>query len=117
MSIRSPSCQWPVELDERGPAEDPSIVLTGKAYVGRTPLQVVAVRMNPASGRLPDYKPDVPAAAYADAHVDIALFSLLDELEYVANELDELLGDDQPGTVALAGGVYRFCALPAAIKT
>jgi hypothetical protein len=116
MPILCPNCRWPAELDERGPAEDPAILLTGTAYLGSTPLQIVAIRIDPTSGRVPDYKPDVPAAAYAGSQVDVALSVLLDEFEYVVNELGDVLGEGQPSTVALPSGAYRLCALPASFK-
>ncbi len=116
MPIPSPNCRWPLELDERGPAEDPEILLTGTAYLGAVPVQVVAIRIDPNSGRLPDYKPGVPRGAYTDSRVDIALEVLLDGLDYISSELDDVLGEDQPSTVQLTGGVYRLCTLPASFK-
>lgn len=116
MAIPCPSFRWPLELDECGPAEDPEILLTGTAYLGASPIQVVAIRIDPNSGRLPDYKASVPHDAYTDGHFDEVLEVVLDELEYVASELDDLLGEDRPSTVRLPGGVYRLCTLPASFK-
>jgi hypothetical protein len=48
MSIRSPMFQWPAVLDERGPPDDLSILLTGTArFVGKD-MQVIAVRVDPS---------------------------------------------------------------------
>ena len=115
MPVPCPNCRWPAELDERGPAEDPAILLSGTAYLGATPVQIVAIRIDPAGGRVPDYKPGHPGA-HADNAFDETLGVLLDELEYVAGELDELLGPCELGTVELASGVYRLCAIPASLK-
>lgn len=116
MPIVCPSCRWPAELDERGPTEDPAIFLTGTAYLGATPIQIVAVRIDPTSGRIPDYKPGVPAAAYAESRLDAVLEVLLDEIEYLASELDQLLGQWEPSVVELASGRYRLCALSASFR-
>jgi hypothetical protein len=116
MPIPCPNCRWPLELDERGPTEDPAILLTGTAYLGAIPIQVVAIRIDPSSGRLPGYKPGIPRDAYADGRFNEVLEVLLDELEYIASELDELLGQCEPSTVALPSGLYRLCALPTCFK-
>jgi hypothetical protein len=116
MAVPCPNCRWPAELDERGPAEDPAILLTGTAYIGTIPVLVLAVRIDPNTGRLPDYKPGVPRAAYAGGRFDVVLEVLMDELEYIASELDDLLGESRPSTVQLPGGLYRLCTLPASFR-
>lgn len=116
MPIPCPNCRWPLQLDERGPAEDPAILLTGTAYLDTSPIQVVAIRVGTDSARLPDYKPGVSRDAYAD-RFDEVLEVLLDELDYVTSELGDLLGADKPGTVRLTGGIYRLCILPATFKS
>jgi hypothetical protein len=109
MVVACPSIEWPGALEECGPAEDPDIVLKGTARIGETPLQVVAIRVDPELRRAPDYKGDVPERAYRTA----ALETTLDELEYVTEELGGLTGAAERSLVRLPAGAYVLWVLPA----
>jgi hypothetical protein len=109
MAIPCPPLEWPSFLQECGPANDPQIVLRGDARIGDTPLQVVAIRVDPELRYAPDYRRGVPAEAYETA----ALETTLDELEYLTEELSGLTGRAQRSIVRLAGGAYVLWVLPA----
>lgn len=112
MAIECPPCLWPTVLEERGPSDDPSILLTGTARIGNAPIQIVAIRINPILRSTADYKPDV-TEAYQANDLDTVLGAILEELEYTSVELGRLLGNDHSATVELAPGVYRVWALSA----
>lgn len=109
MMVACPSIEWPRFLEECGPAEDPGIVLKGRAHIGDTPLQVVAIRIAPELRRAPDYKRGVPQGAYRTA----ALETTLEELEYVTEELRSLTGAAERSLVLLPTGAYVLWLLPA----
>lgn len=109
MAVQSPSIKWPNVLEGCGPEQDPDILLKGTVEIGATPLQIVAIRIDPQRRRTPDYKPDVPEAAYHTA----ALETTLDELEYVTEELAEVTGAAERSIVYLPTGPYVICVLPA----
>jgi hypothetical protein len=67
MAVKCPALEWPGTLEERGPSEDPSILLTGTARLGGTPVAIMAVRINAEFRPLPDYKSGPPDGA-AGAH-------------------------------------------------
>lgn len=109
MAVRCPTVEWPNFLEECGPEEDPEIVLKGTAHIGTTPLEVIAIRIDPQLRRTPDYKPDVPEAAYNTA----ALEATLEELEYVTAELAAVTGAAERSIVHLPAGPYVVWMLPA----
>jgi hypothetical protein len=109
MAVQCPAIEWPNLLDVCGPEQDPDILLKGTAQIGATPLQVIAIRIDPRRRRTPDYKPDVPEAAYHTA----ALETTLDELEYVTEELAEVTGAAERSVVYLPTGSYVIWVLPA----
>ena len=109
MAVPCPRLEWPPFLEEGGPPEDPSILLTGTARIGGTAVAVVAIRISPGRTRMPDYRQDVPAAAYEAA----ALETILDELEYLAQEIGAVMAGGEPGLVQLATGPYVMGVLPA----
>jgi hypothetical protein len=57
-------CRWPSVLEERGPPEDPFILLTGAAPIGETEVQIVAIRINATLRWPPDDKRGVAADSY-----------------------------------------------------
>lgn len=109
MAVQCPAIEWPNFLDACGPQQDPDIVLKGTVYIGATPLQIVAIRIDPQRRRTPDYKPDVPEAAYCTA----ALETTLDEFEYVTEQLAEMTGAAERSIVYLPTGPYVICIVPA----
>jgi hypothetical protein len=109
MAIQCPPIEWPSLLDACGPDQDPEIVLKGTARIGATPLQVVAIRVDPQLRRTPDYKVGVPEAAYRTS----ALEAMLEELEYVIQELDEVTSAAERSIVYLPAGAYVIWVMPA----
>jgi hypothetical protein len=109
MAVKCPTIEWPNSLDVCGPEQDPEIVLKGIAHIGPTPLQVIAIRIDPQLRRTPDYKPDVPEAAYHTA----ALETMLEEFEYLTEELAEVTGAAERSFVHLPAGAYVIWVLPA----
>ena len=114
MQVASPSCQWPAVLEERGPPEDPSILLTGEARIGDSALQVVAIRIRPELRRTPDYRANLPNDCYRVKSLDIALEAMLEETEYIVSDFEEPLGESQLSIVDLASGRYMVWVVPAA---
>lgn len=112
MAIECPSCLWPTVLEERGPSDDPSILLTGNGRIGQTPIKIVAIRINPMLRPTLDCKPDL-AGSYQANDLNAALGAILEELEYASAELGSLLGEDHPATVELATGSYKVWSLSA----
>ncbi|MDA8107033.1 MAG: hypothetical protein M0015_00185 [Betaproteobacteria bacterium] len=112
MPIRQLEWQWPEALEERGPAQDPSILLTGSARIGQVPVQVVAVRINPELVSTPDYRPDVDKAGYRKGALDTLLETILDESESLVAGLAELLGEGRSSIVPLPQGSYLVWVIP-----
>lgn len=112
MTVECPACQWPTVLDERGPPEDPSILLTGVARIGSSEAQVVAIRIHGTAPRMPGFRRDVAEEAYALGGLDTFLEAALEDLGSVALDAAELLGGREAGTVELATGHYRIWLMP-----
>ncbi len=108
MAVPCPQLEWPHFLEECGPAEDPSILLTGTARLGGTSVAVVAIRIALGRTRVPDYRPDVPEAAYETS----ALETILEELDYLAQEIGTVTARTETGIVRLATGTYVMGMLP-----
>jgi hypothetical protein len=108
MAIQCPALEWPTSLEERGPVEDPSIVLRGTARIGGTPAAVVAIRIKSDRRRAPDYKVGVPAAVY---QVD-ALETIVDELDYLVDEIGVIAGSMARSLIHLSTGDYVLWLLP-----
>lgn len=109
MAVQCPPLAWPSVLEESGPDEDPSILLTGTARIGATPVAVVAIRINSKFRGAPDYKDTLPAAVYETG----ALETILEELEYLTEEVSVLTGSAERSVVELDGGPYVMWVLPA----
>jgi hypothetical protein len=75
MSIALSSIRWPAVLNEEGPTQDPTIVLTGSAEIAGVPFTVKALRMRP-NLRTPDYRPDLSETVY-EASID----GMVDDIE------------------------------------
>jgi len=109
VTVPCPTVEWPSFLEECGPAEDPSILLRGTARIGGTRVAVVAIRIKPELRRAPDYRQDVPSAAYETGALD----TMLEEFEYLTDELTVVAGGAGRSIVRLQTGPYVMGVLPA----
>ncbi|HTV37500.1 MAG TPA: hypothetical protein VMF12_13790 [Xanthobacteraceae bacterium] len=109
MPVQCPTCQWPSSFSECGPVEDPSILLSGTARIAQGAVQILAIRTSAESGRIPDYKSDVPRECYEE--LSGVLEQVLEDLEYLASEFGELLNDSGSEGIELPTGTYRIVAL------
>ena len=75
MPVRLPALNWPVELLENGPDEDPSILLSGAAAIGTVLHRILAVRVNPSHAQV-DFRADLDEAVYADYQLEVMLEEL-----------------------------------------
>lgn len=99
MAVSVPSIDWPSELQELGPEEDPDIVLVGAAHIGRVRFDVVALRMRKGL-RLPDFLADLPEQVY-----DATICEMLDEIEYLADSI-------HPARLDMDGAEYLLWMVP-----
>jgi hypothetical protein len=109
MPVQCPSCQWPSSFTECGPVEDPSILLSGTARIAQAAVQIVAIRTSRESGRVPDYRSDVPRECYQG--LSSVLEQMLEDFEYLASEVGDLLSDSDSEDIELLTGTYRLLAL------
>jgi hypothetical protein len=100
MTVRLPAPQWPPELFEQGPPEDPSILLSAPAAIGSAPHRVLAIRINPRT-LAADYRTNLDEEVYADSQIE----DMLDELTF----LDDI---DQSVLVSMEGGSYVVWMMP-----
>jgi hypothetical protein len=114
MTIECPPCQWPTALEERGPAEDPTILLTGTALIGDAEVQIIAIRVDPLLRWTPDYRSDVAETSYQANGLDTVLETTLEAFESVATAFADVLGESRSTIVDLATGPYRIGVMPAA---
>jgi hypothetical protein len=69
---------------------------------------MVAVRIDPTLRSTPDFRSDVDQSRYqANGLVDV-LEATLEEMEFVASEFSELLGESGASIVQLANSSYRL---------
>ena len=85
MPIRTPAIQWPAELREAGPEEDPTIMLVGHARIADVDFTVTALRMRDGM-RLPDYRDSVPRRHY-EATMGAKLGDIEDLVDSIAPSL------------------------------
>ncbi len=102
MPVRLPELNWPLELLEKGPEEDPSILLSGAAEIGTVPHRILALRVNPSHAQV-DFRADLDEAVYADYQLEV----MLDEL----NVFDNV---DRSAVVPLESGDYVIWMVPSA---
>jgi hypothetical protein len=100
MPVQLPAPEWPYELLESGPPEDPFILLSGPATIGEAPYRVLAVRVNPNTLGI-DYRYDLGEDVYADFQLD----EMLDEFTF----LDDI---DKSVLVPIEHGHYVIWMLP-----
>jgi hypothetical protein len=113
MAIECPPCQWPTVLEERGPSEDPSILLTASARIANVEVQIVAIRINDTLRWTPDFKRDIAGDAYGINGLGEVLEATLEDLQSIASDLGDLLGGQGLSVVQLATGPYRVWVMPA----
>ena len=116
MPVQCPSCQWPTAFSECGPAEDPSILLSGTARIAQAALQIIAIRTSRESGRMPDYRGDVPRACYEASGLNSLLEQVLEDFEYLATDFGDLLENAGSDRVELPTGNYTIVALPSRVS-
>lgn len=116
MAVSCPPCSWPTVLEEKGPSDDPSILLAGIAHIGDAPIKIVAIRINSTLRPKLDCKPDVAESSYQAGDLDTVLGTVLEELEYLAAELGNLLGSNHLGAVELATGRYKVWAISSSFE-
>jgi hypothetical protein len=112
MQIECPACKWPSLLDQQGPPEDPSILLTATASIGDAAIKIIAARVDPNLDAAPDYRTDVPKACYRERGHDVVLNTILEEFEYAAAQIGDLLGEEHLNIVELATGRYQIWVIP-----
>jgi hypothetical protein len=112
MPIPFPRSAFPAMLEERGPREDPSILLTGPAEIGGASARIIAIRVSRSLRWTPDYKNAVPAESYRRARLDASLETFLENVEDLAVELSDELGDYVPSIMHLDAGFYMMWILP-----
>lgn len=100
-SIPCPPIVWPSTLVTAGPAEDPSIMLTGTARVGPANFRIVAIRAEPRLRFMPDYR-----AGFDDDVYDRP------RLEMLLQELAELSDIDDPPVLNFSTGSYVLYMIP-----
>ncbi len=101
MPVSAPPIQWPSQLNEQGPAQDPSVMLTGRAEIAGVAFKVTALRMRDGM-RIPDYRDDISEAAYEDA-IDCAF-----------EDVEDLVGSLDPRLISLNGAQYLLWLVPLA---
>jgi hypothetical protein len=95
MSVPCPPIRWPAFLEDAGPAEDATILLSATAQVGDTQFRVIAMRVEPRLRFMPDYKLNVDPAAYNQGM-----------LETLLADLGDIGESDHAATVQLSTGLY-----------
>jgi hypothetical protein len=108
MPIEFPACIWPKVLEERGPASDPTILLTGTIEIAGSIIQLVAIRVSHLARSTPDYRDDLADGDYAAGGLTEVLDATLEEMEFIASEFSELLGESGSGEVLLGDAYYRL---------
>jgi len=99
MRVSAPAIRWPTELATAGPAQDPMIVLAGRAEIDGVGFRVTALRMREGM-RLPDYRAGVPEGAYEDA------------LERMVDDIEDLVDSLGPQRVVINDAHYLLWMVP-----
>lgn len=101
MPVSAPEIDWPGELEEQGPTEDPGIILVGQAKIAGVAFKVSALRMSKGT-RMPDYRDEVPEKSY-----EASLDSMSEDIECLVDSI-------QPELIALNGADYLLWMVPQA---
>lgn len=99
MPVPAPEIDWPSNFRERGPTEDPGILLTGQAKIAGVAFKVTALRMCKGT-RTPDYREQVPEESYEASLVNMP------------EDIEDLVDSIQPELVALNGADYLLWMVP-----
>jgi hypothetical protein len=100
MDVHVPELQWPRHLQESGPKQDPSILLSGTARIGACRYFVYALRINLTTLEA-DFRDDVDEWIYTDYRLDV----MLEELLFLSDF-------DRTAAVPLDSGSYLFWMVP-----
>jgi len=100
MPVSLPEPRWPAELEEEGPPDDPTILLSGAAEIGQATHRILAMRINPGTLAI-DYRQDVDEDVYEDYQLE----EMLDELTF----MDDI---DKSVLVQMGGGHYVVWMMP-----
>jgi hypothetical protein len=101
MQIAAPTVEWPFELSDAGPPEDPAIMLLGDAKISGAHFKITALRMREGL-RAPDYRKDVPKFLYEAA------------LDSMADDIEDLIGSLRPELIVIGDAKYLLWMVPAA---
>ncbi len=101
MPVSAPEIDWPSELYEQGPAEDPGILFAGQAKIAGVSFKVSALRVCKGT-RLPDYRDEVPEESYETS------------LNNMPEDIEDLVESIQPELIALNGADYLLWMVPQA---
>lgn len=101
MPIQAPAMRWPRELQDQGPARDPTLLLLGEAMVAGKPFKIMALRMRRES-RGPDFREDVLEEEYAAS------------LENMVEDIEDLVDSIEPPLVVINGSHYLLWMVPQA---
>jgi hypothetical protein len=101
MPVSAPEIDWPSELKEQGPAEDPGILLAGQAKIAGVTFKVSALRMAKGA-RTPDYRDEVPEETYEAS------------LDNMPEDIECLVESIQPELISLSGADYLLWMVPRA---
>ncbi|HEX3983128.1 MAG TPA: hypothetical protein VHX12_05485 [Acidisoma sp.] len=100
MEFPVPRLTWPRHLQQSGPEQDPSILLSGTSEIGGGRYLVFALRVDLDSLEA-DFRSDLDESVYADLRLDV----MLEELMFFADF-------DRTAVVPLQGGHYIFWMVP-----
>ena len=103
MPIPLPAIEWPAELIEWGPDEDPTILLMGEAEIAGATFKVRALRMRTGM-RMPDYLDDLSEAGY-----ELEWGRMVEDVEYLVDFIE-------PQLVTISGTQYLLWMVPSASK-
>jgi hypothetical protein len=99
--IEVPPIRWPAVFTESGPAEDPAIVLAGRAEIAGVGFTITALRMR-AGFRAPDYRPDVPERIYESTMAEMV------------DDIEDLTESIEPERIVINGAQYLLWMVPMA---
>ena len=103
MTIPAPAIQWPLDLRQKGPKNDPTILFVGQATVAGAAFTIAALRVR-KDGHGPDFHDDIPEEEYEDS------------LESMMESVEDLAGSIRLSTIPLNGEQYVLWMVPNSIR-